>query len=89
MALASIRQLHSQGPVSVHAHRTKGVTGSEGRKGANEIGGGIGDGGGNGDGNRVGDGNVDGAGTIIEVEANEGTQYGNRDWGGDGWKLEQ
>ena len=79
MALASTRELHSQGPVSVHAHRTKGVTGSEGRKGANGIGGGIQDRGGNGDGNGVGGGNVDGTRTRIEVEANEGTQSGNRD----------
>ena len=84
MALASTRQPHLQGPVSVHAHRTKGVTGSEGWKEANEIGGGIGDRGGNGDGNGVEGGNVDGAGTTMEVKVNEGTQYGNRDWSGDG-----
>ena len=29
-------------PVSVQAHRTEGVTGSEGREGANGVGGGIG-----------------------------------------------
>ena len=79
MALASIRLLPSQGPVSVHAHRTVGVTGSEGREGAN----GVGIGGGNDDG--------DGAGTGTRVEANEGTQdgngggNGNGDGGGDPW----
>ena len=52
--LAGTRQLHSQGPVPVHAHRTEGVTGSKGREGANGIGGGVGVGGGNGDGNGVG-----------------------------------
>ena len=61
VALASTRQLRSQGPVSVRAHRTEGVTGSEGQEGANVVGGGIGvgggDGGGNGDGNGVGGGN--------------------------------
>ena len=57
MALASTRQLRSQGPVSVQAHRTRGVTGSEGQEGANGVGGGIGVGGGNGDGNGVGGGN--------------------------------
>ena len=63
VALASTRQLRSQGPVSVHAHRTEGVTGSEGREGANGVGGGIGVGGGNesssGDGNGDEDGNED------------------------------
>ena len=44
MALAGTRQLRSQGPVSVHAYCTKGVTGSEGREGANGVGGGIGTG---------------------------------------------
>ena len=42
VALASLRQLRSQGPVSVQAHRTGGVTGSEGQEGANGVGGGIG-----------------------------------------------
>ena len=50
VALASTRQLHSQGPVSVQAHRTEGVTGPVGREGANGVGNGIGVGGGNGDG---------------------------------------
>ena len=60
-ALAGTRQLHSQGPMSVHAHRTKRVTGSEEREGANGVGGGIRVGGGNGDVNVDEDG--DGAGT--------------------------
>ena len=86
VALASTRQLRSQGPVSVHAHPTEGVTGSEGREGANAVGGGIGFGGengggngvrgGNGDGDGDGDGNGAGTGTRMRtgVEANEGTQ---------------
>ena len=53
-ALASPRQLRSQSPMSVRAHRTEGVTESEGREDANGVGGAIGVGGGNGDGNRVG-----------------------------------
>ena len=59
VALASTRQLRSQGLVSVQAHRTEGVTGSEGQEGANGVGGGIGGWGGNGDGNGVGGGNGD------------------------------
>ena len=51
MALANTRRPHSQGSASVQAHRTGGVTGSEGQEGANGVGGGIGVGGGNGDGN--------------------------------------
>ena len=39
VALASTRRPHSQGPASVHAHRTGGVTGSEGQEGANGVGG--------------------------------------------------
>ena len=78
VALASTRQLRLQGPVSVQAHRTEGVTGSEGREGANGVGGGIGVGGGNGDVNGHGDGV--GAG----VELNEGAQDGNGDGNGDG-----
>ena len=54
LALASTRLLRSHGPVSVQAHRTEGVTGSEGREGANGVGGGIGVEGGDGDGNAVG-----------------------------------
>ena len=65
MALASTRQLHSQGPMSVQAHRTEGVIGSEGQEEANgvgggiEVGGGIGVGGGNGHRNGVWGGNGD------------------------------
>ena len=72
----------SQGPVSVHAHRTEGITGSEEREGANGVGVGIGVGGGNGDGNGVGAGI--GTGTGTEVEVNEGAQDGNEGWSGDG-----
>ena len=83
VALASTRQLRSQGPVSVHAHHTEGVTESKGREGAN--GGGIGVGDGNGDG--IGDANGDGdgarAGTATRVEANEGAN-GDGDGSGDG-----
>ena len=86
MALASTRQPHAQGPASVQAHRTGGVTGSEGQEGANRFGGGIGVGGGNGDGkgdvNGHGDG--DGAGTGTRVEVNEGVQDGNGDGSGNG-----
>ena len=93
-ALASTRQLRSQGPVSVQAHRTEGVTGSKGREGANGVGGGIGVGGGNGDGNEVrggngdvnghGDGDGAGAGAGTGVEVNEGAQDGNGDGSRDG-----
>ena len=62
VALASTRRPHSQGPASVQAHRTGEVTGSEGREGANGVGGGIGVGGGNGDGNGDVDGQGDGDG---------------------------
>ena len=41
VALASTRQLRSQGPVSVQAHRTEVVTGSEGQEGANGSGAGL------------------------------------------------
>ena len=70
MALASTRQLRSQSPVSVHAHRTEGVTEFEGREEANEVVGGNGVGCGNGDENRVGNGNgnVNGGGTEREQE---------------------
>ena len=84
VALASTRQLRLQVPASVQAHRTGGVTRSEGQEGANGVGGGIGVGGGNGDGN--GDVNVhghgDGAGTGTGVEANEGAQDGDGDGAG-------
>ena len=77
-ALASTRRPHSQGPASVQAHRTGGVTGSEGQEGANGVGGGIGVGGGNGDGNGDvdGHGDGDGAGAGTGVEVNEGAQDG-------------
>ena len=55
VALASTRQLHLQGPVFGHEHRTGGVTESEGQEGANEVRGGIGVG--------IGNGNGTGAGT--------------------------
>ena len=93
-ALASTRQVRSQGSVSVRAHRTEGVTGFEERKETNGVGGGIEVGVGNGDGNGVGGGNGDvkrswggdgtGAGTGMEVEVNEGTRDGNGDGSGDG-----
>ena len=86
VALASTRQPHSEGPASVQAHRTGGVTGSEGQKGAKGVGGGIGVRGGNGDGNGDvnGHGDGDGAGTGTGVEVNEGTQDGDGDGGGGG-----
>ena len=86
VALATTWQLYSQGPVSIYAHRTEGVTGPEKQEGANGVGGGIGVRGRNGDGNGVGgrDGDVDddgGADKVGEetetgtgVEANEGAQ---------------
>ena len=92
-ALASTRQLRSHGPVSIHAHRTEGITGSEGREETNGVGDRIGVEGGNGNGNGVGGGNGDvndhgdgdrtGAGTGVEVneEAQDGNGDGNR--GGD------
>ena len=86
VALASTRRPHSQGLASVQAHRTGGVTGSEGQEGANGVGGGIGVGGGNGDGNGDvdGQGDGDGAGAGTGVEANEGAQDGNGNGSGDG-----
>ena len=88
VALASTRQPHSQGPASVQAHRTGGVTGSEGHEGANGVGGGIRvgsrNGDGNGDVNGHGDGDGDGAGTGTGAEVNEGAQDGNGDGSGDG-----
>ena len=61
-------------PASVQAHRTEGVTGSEGREGAKGVGGGIGVQGGkeNGNGNGNGHGDGDGAGTGTGVD--EGAQ---------------
>ena len=86
VALASTRRPHSQGPASVQAHGTGGITGSEGQEGANGVGGGIEVGGGNGDGNGDvdGQGGGDGAGAGTGVEANEGAQDGNGDGSGDG-----
>ena len=86
VALASTRRPHSQGPASVQAHGTGGITGSEGQEGANGVGGGIGVGGGNGDGNGDvdGHGDGDGAGAGTGVEANEGAQDGDGDGSGDG-----
>ena len=79
VALANTRRPHSQGSASVQAHRTGGVTGSEGQEGANGVGGGIGVGGGNGDGNGDvdGHGNGDGAGAGTGVVVNEGAQDGD------------
>ena len=72
VALASTRRPHSQGPASEQAHRTGGVTGSEGQEGANGVGGGIGLGGRNknGNGDVNGDGDGDGAGTGTGIEVN-------------------
>ena len=91
VALASTRQPHSQSPASVQAHRTGGVTGSEGQEGENGVGGRIGVGGGNGDGNGDvnGHGDGDGAGTGTGVEVNEGAQDGNGDGAGTGTGRER
>ena len=67
------RKLCPQGPMSVHAHRTEGVSRSEGRERADRVGGGIGAGGVNRDANNgVGGGNGDvkvvGTGTERERE---------------------
>ena len=84
--LASTRQPHSQGLASVQAHCIGGVTGSEGKEGANGVGGGMEVGGGNGDGNGDVNGHGDGAGagTGTGVEVNEGAQDGSGDGSGDG-----
>ena len=75
VALVSARQLRSQDP-PVQAHRTEGVTESEGQEGANGVGGGIGVGGGNGGGNAVGVGTgtwtVMGTGSERERERERG-----------------
>ena len=88
VALASTRQPHLQGPVSAQAHRTGGVTRSEGQEGMKGVGGGIevggGNGNGNGDVNGHGDGDGAGTGTGTGVEVNEGAQDGNVDGSGDG-----
>ena len=94
VALASTRQLRSQGPVSVHAHRTESATWSEGREGANGVGGRVGVGGGNGDGNGVGGGNGDvnghgdgdGVGAGTRVEASEGAKDENGTGAETGWE---
>ena len=89
MALASTRSLCSQGPLSVHAHRAKGVTGSEGREGTNEVGvgGGMGvlGGGDNGDVNGYEHGDGARTATRTGLEAYERTQNENRDGGEDPW----
>ena len=72
MALAGTRQLRSEGAVSVHAHRTEGITGSEGREGATGIGGGIKDGVGGGKGDVNVDGNGDGGEANERREREEG-----------------
>ena len=59
MALAGIRKLCSQRPVSAHAYRIEGVTGSMRQEEADGVGGGIGGGGGNGDSSGVEGGNGD------------------------------
>ena len=81
--------------MSVQAHRTDGVTGSERQKGANGVGGGIGVAGGNGDGNGVGGGNGDvnghgdgneagaGTGTGVEVSVRAQDRNGDKGEGGD------
>ena len=86
VTLAGTRPLHSQGPGAVHVHRTEEVTGSEGRREANGVGGVIGVGGGNGDVNSDGDGDGVGAVKRAGMDAKEGTQYKNRigDGSGDG-----
>ena len=72
VALANTREPRSQGPASVQARRTGGVTGPEGQEEADGVGGEIGVGGGNGDGNGDvnGHGDGDGAGTGTGVEVN-------------------
>ena len=64
VALTGTQKLRLQGLVPVHAHLMEGVTESEGREGANGVGGrgGIGVGGGNRDGNGVVGGNGNGGG---------------------------
>ena len=79
---------------SVHANRPEGVTGSEGREGANGVKGRIVVGAGSRDGNGVAGGNEDvnghgdgdgtGTGTETGVEVSEGAQDGNGDRSGGG-----
>ena len=93
MALASTRQPRSQGPASVQAHHTWGVTGSEGQEGANGVEGAIGVGNGNGDGNGDvsghGDGDGAGAGTGMGMgaEAKKERRTGRKRGRGRGWRL--
>ena len=80
VALPGTRQLRSQLPVYVHAHRTEGVTESRGREGGNRVEGGVGVRDGIGDGNGVGkgkedlkadgDGDRNGAGTRTHTHRN-------------------
>ena len=90
VALASTRQFRSQGPVSVQAHRTGGVT--EAQEGATGVGGEIRVGGGNGDGSGVGDGNGDvnghGDGDGAGVETGVGVNEGAQDRAGMGTEVE-
>ena len=79
VVLAGTRQLRSQGPVSVNAHRTEGVTGCVGRQEMNGVMGGIKVGGRNGDGNGVGGGNGHGH---VNFRWERGWS-GNENWGGD------
>ena len=83
--------------MSVRAHRTEGVTGSNGRGGTNGVGGGIRVGGGNedrkgaGGRNRNRNVNVNGddeTGALTGVEANEETQYGDARRSGAGTGME-
>ena len=86
VALASTRRPHSQGPASVQAHRTGGVTGSEGQEGANGVGGVLESG--------VGTETVTGTWTVMGtgtererergMEVNKGVQDGNGDGAGAG-----
>ena len=84
VAFAGTPQPCSQGPASVQAHRTGGVTGSEGREGTNGVGGGIGVGGRNVDGNgdMNGRGDEDGVGTGTGTGAGKGQERRRgRGWG--------
>ena len=77
--------------MSIHAHRTEGVTGFEEQEGVNAVGGGIGVGDGNGDRNGFvdangdvnSDGDGDGARKRAGVETNKRTLNENRYRSGD------
>ena len=84
IAVADTLQLHSQGLVPVHTHRTEEVTGSEEREGANGVEDGIRVGGGIGDENEDGSGDGAGTGTGTRVETRGRMQYRNGDGSGDG-----